>query len=605
MFTLLYVDDEPDLLDLCKLFLEREREFSVLTVTSAREALEILEEGAVDAIISDYQMPVMDGIEFLKEVRTKFKDIPFILFTGKGREEVAIEAFDNGADFYIQKGGHPRAQFGELSHKIRQAIRRKKAEEELHMMHSTVSNAPEGILWINENGGITFFNDTICAMLGYTREEFTGLTVRDISPKFIERHFDPNWFQTKQRKILTVQDINRKKDGSDIPVEISLNYSEFGPRAYVFAFVRDITDRKKAEDELKSAYEKNQGLMDYANDAIFIADAETGILIDANKKTQELTGRTLSEIQGIHESKLHPEEEEEKYRAYFKKHALEGTGLQEEIIVDRRGNYIPVIVSTTILDLGGRRCMMGIFHDISDIKKANTALQLANKKLNLLAEITRHDIRNKLTMLSGYLELLNDHPPEPQHSMFMAKLKDAVKMIEANIEFTKLYQDLGVVAPVWQNVDDTFFRACTHVDIKKIRFQSDATGIEVYADPLLERVFYNIVANAVEHGSQVSVIRLSATEMPEYLLIRIEDDGIGIPPHDKEAIFQKGFGKNTGLGLFLSREILSITNITIKESGEFQHGARFELSVPKGIYRFSKKGVTSPSNRPALSEQVF
>jgi len=142
MLTLLYVDDEPDLLDLCKLFLEREREFSVLTVTSAREALEILEKGAVDAIISDYQMPVMDGIEFLKEVRTKFKDIPFILFTGKGREEVAIEAFDNGADFYIQKGGHPRAQFGELSHKIRQAIRRKKAEEELHMMHSTVSNAP-------------------------------------------------------------------------------------------------------------------------------------------------------------------------------------------------------------------------------------------------------------------------------------------------------------------------------------------------------------------------------------------------------------------------------------------------------------------------------
>jgi signal transduction histidine kinase len=117
-------------------------------------------------------------------------------------------------------------------------------------------------------------------------------------------------------------------------------------------------------------------------------------------------------------------------------------------------------------------------------------------------------------------------------------------------------------------------------------------------------VFYNIVANAVEHGSQVSVIRLSATEMPECLLIRIEDDGIGIPTHDKEKIFQKGFGKNTGLGLFLSREILSITNITIKESGEFQRGARFELCVPKGIYRLSKKGVSSSSNRVALSEKV-
>ncbi|MGA2912488.1 MAG: PAS domain S-box protein [Methanoregula sp.] len=597
MISLLYVDDEPDLLDLCKHFLEREKEFSVITVTSAQKAIEILDEGTIEAIISDYQMPVMDGIEFLKQVRMKFTDIPFILFTGKGREEVAIEAFDNGADFYLQKGGDPRAQFGELSHKIRQAIRRKKAEEELRMMHSTVSNAPEGILWINEDGGITFFNDTICTMLGYTREEFAALTIRDISPQFIENHLVTDWFQKKQRKILTVQDINRKKDGSRIPVEISLNYSEFGPRAYVFAFVRDITDRKKADDELKSAYEKNQGLMDHANDAIFIADAETGMVIDANKKTQELIGRSLSEIQTLHESDLHPKEEEEKYRVYFKKHAEEGTGLQEQIIVDLKGNYIPVIVSATTLDLGGRRCMMGIFHDISDIKKAHNALQLANKKLNLLAEITRHDIRNKLTMLSGYLELFTDHPPEPQHSMYLAKLKSAVKMIEANIEFTKLYQDLGIVAPVWQNVDDTFFKACTHVDIKKIRFQSEAGGLEVFADPLLERVFYNIVANAVEHGNQVSVVRLSTTELPDCLVIQIEDDGIGIPPHDKETIFRKGFGKNTGLGLFLSREILSITNITIKESGEFQHGARFEMCVPKGIYRFSKKTVTNERNR--------
>jgi signal transduction histidine kinase len=160
-------------------------------------------------------------------------------------------------------------------------------------------------------------------------------------------------------------------------------------------------------------------------------------------------------------------------------------------------------------------------------------------------------------------------------------------MIAANIDFTKLYQDLGVVAPVWHDVSDTFFKACTHIDIKKIRFESDADGVEIFADPLLERVFYNIVANAVEHGSRVSVVRLSSLEVPDGLLIRLDDDGIGIPSYDKESIFQRGYGKNTGLGLFLSREILSITNITIKESGEFQHGARFEMFVPKGVYRFS------------------
>jgi len=587
MISLLYVDDEPDLLDLCKLFLEREGEFSVVTVTSAPGALELLKEQPFDAIISDYQMPVMDGIEFLKKVRMEFKDIPFILFTGRGREEVVIEAINCGADFYLQKGGAPRAQFSELSHKIRQAIRTKQVEQELRMMKFTVSNAAEGILWINLMGGITFFNDTICTMLGYTREEFALLTIRDINPHFIENHLGQLWSKVWERKYLTVDDTNRKKDGSIIPVEILLNYVEFGPNAYVFAFVRDITDRKRAEDELKSAYEKNKGLMDYANDAIFIADAKTGMLLDANKKAQELIGRTLAEIQLMRESELHPKEEEEKYRAYFKKHVIDGRGSQEEIVVDKIGNHIPVIVSATILDLGGRRCMMGIFHNISDIKKAQDALQLANKKLNLLAEITRHDIRNKLTVLGGYLELFTDHPPEPLHSMYLTKLKSAVKMIAANIDFTKLYQDLGVVAPVWHDVSDTFFKACTHIDIKKIRFESDADGVEIFADPLLERVFYNIVANSVEHGNRVSVVRLSSLEVPDGLLIRIDDDGIGIPSHDKETIFQRGFGKNTGLGLFLSREILSITNITIKESGEFQHGARFEMFVPKSVYRFS------------------
>ena len=153
-------------------------------------------------------------------------------------------------------------------------------------MKFTVSNAAEGILWINLMGGITFFNDTICTMLGYTREEFALLTIRDINPHFIENHLGPLWSRVRERKYLTVEDTNRKKDGSIIPVEILLNYVEFGPNAYVFAFVRDITDRKRAEDELKSAYEKNKGLMDHANDAIFIADAKTGMLLDANTKVR-------------------------------------------------------------------------------------------------------------------------------------------------------------------------------------------------------------------------------------------------------------------------------------------------------------------------------
>ncbi|MFY9749830.1 MAG: response regulator, partial [Methanoregula sp.] len=111
MYNLLYVDDEDSLLDLTKLYMELSGEFSVDTATSAKEAIGMLVKRPYAAIISDYQMPDMDGIEFLKKVRTSGNTIPFILFTGRGREEIAIQALNEGADFYLQKGGEPKSQF--------------------------------------------------------------------------------------------------------------------------------------------------------------------------------------------------------------------------------------------------------------------------------------------------------------------------------------------------------------------------------------------------------------------------------------------------------------------------------------------------------------
>ena len=119
MFSLLYVDDEADLLELGKLFLEKGGEFSVVTENSAREGLQKLAEIRFNAVISDYQMPGMDGIELLKQVRSLYGSLPFLLFTGRGREEVVIEAINNGADFYVQKGGDPLAQFAELGTRSR------------------------------------------------------------------------------------------------------------------------------------------------------------------------------------------------------------------------------------------------------------------------------------------------------------------------------------------------------------------------------------------------------------------------------------------------------------------------------------------------------
>jgi CheY-like chemotaxis protein len=151
MFHILYVDDEPELLEIGRIFLEHSGQFTVDTITSAPAALSLLKTTSYDAIISDYQMPEMDGIAFLKTVRAADKNIPFILFTGRGREEVVIQALNEGADFYLQKGGESRSQFAELGHVITRAVERKRANEtilHLNRLYAVVSRINRAVIHI-------------------------------------------------------------------------------------------------------------------------------------------------------------------------------------------------------------------------------------------------------------------------------------------------------------------------------------------------------------------------------------------------------------------------------------------------------------------------
>ena len=165
MYTILYVDDEPDILDISKIFLEEEGNFRVDTSGSAKKMLDSSTIPTYDAIITDYQMPGMNGIQFLIEIRKQYGDIPVIIFTGKGREEIVIEALNNGADFYVQKGGEPSAQYADLGHKIIQAILKKRAERSVDNLNKIFSALPVGVLLLNEDTVITHASRTIAGMV--------------------------------------------------------------------------------------------------------------------------------------------------------------------------------------------------------------------------------------------------------------------------------------------------------------------------------------------------------------------------------------------------------------------------------------------------------
>ena len=222
-----------------------------------------------------------------------------------------------------------------------------------------------------------------------------------------------------------------------------------------------------------------------------------------------------------------------------------------------------------------------------ELLSVNEALEQVNKKLNILSSVTRHDILNKITALLVYLELSQELTKDPSLLEYIHKEIDTIRSIERQIDFTRYYQDIGVRSPEWQDVSSIIRSVAAQLPLEAVTLQVHLDGISVFSDPLIEKVFYNLMENSVRHGEHITAISVSIQKSADALTIVYEDNGIGIPPENKEKIFIRGFGKHTGLGLFLIREILSITGITIAETGEYGKGARFEINVPQDRIRQS------------------
>ena len=293
---------------------------------------------------------------------------------------------------------------------------------------------------------------------------------------------------------------------------------------------------------------------------------------------KELTDKTLTELLITPLADL--------IRSGIAETEFAGTAYREEMVLHTRAGlpFIAEVAVSIIFIQTDPRYLVQI-HDIDEIRRAHDAVEQANRKLNILSSVTRHDILNRIMITSVYSEELKQELSNPTHVKQINAIRQANDEIYALIAFTGQYQDLGVQAPLWQQVEKTLMKRTITGQLQGIMLTTDLGDLEIYADQMLEKVLFNLVENSIRHGQDVSEIRLSRYEENGDCIILYEDDGGGISEEDKKEIFKKGFGKNTGLGLFLIREFLSITGITIIEDGEPGKGVRFVIRVPKGRWR--------------------
>lgn len=240
----------------------------------------------------------------------------------------------------------------------------------------------------------------------------------------------------------------------------------------------------------------------------------------------------------------------------------------------------------------GSQGYLCIFRDVTSRKQAELALVTANRKINLLTRITRHDLENKLMIVHGYIALLRKVSQTPAQKEYLNKQEAAVNVMREHVAFTRKYQQLGAQAPVWQPAETVIRKAKTQVFMDQVSFTCSVGLVEILADTMLERVFYNLMDNAIRYGGD-KLTRITVTSHKDGIafVLVVEDDGEGISSEAMNHLFEQGFGKNTGLGLFLSREILGITDITIEQTGAPGSGARFEIRVPPGKFRYIGNGA--------------
>ncbi|HMB50430.1 PAS domain-containing response regulator [Natronoarchaeum rubrum] len=365
----LIVDDNPRFGELAEMFLEEEFEdIRVRAVTSAAEGEEVLSEAPVDCVVSDYQMPERDGVEFLRAVREDHPDLPFIIMTGKGDETVASEAISAGVTDYIRKEAGSE-HYDLLAHRIRNVVGQRRAEQAKKARNRRIRRVYEriddGFVALDEELRLTYANSRAAELLGHSEDELMGKRATDVFPGIEDTEFyEAAAGVLEDQEVLSVEEYY---DLLDAWFEVRIFPDVDGLSIYF----RDISERKRRRQELERSRKRYRALVDTAPTAIAVIDADDGSIVELNQSAESLLGYDSEALSGESHTKLHPPEDEGLYETLFHERLESGAGMvskhadgSQVNICTADGERIPVEISSQVIELENERLVQSVIRDV-------------------------------------------------------------------------------------------------------------------------------------------------------------------------------------------------------------------------------------------------
>ncbi|MBN1763608.1 MAG: PAS domain S-box protein [Methanomicrobia archaeon] len=493
---ILHVDDEPDVLISTKRFLERRNaNFSIDGATSVEEGIELLNSVDYDVVLSDYKMPGMDGLEFLDYLRQSGNTVPFIMFTGKGREEVAMEALNKGANHYLQKGGEIKSLYGTLAHVIKEVVEKnrtedalKKSEKEYQAIFETTGTA---MVIIEEDTTLSLVNTKFEELSGYSREEVEGKKswTEFVVEEDLERMKEYHRLRRIDLDAAPTNYVFRFIDKAGNVKDIFLSISVIPGTKKSVAALLDVTERKRAEDVLRENEEKYKTLVENAPFGIYYSDVK-GAFLYGNEKAEEIVGYKRDELIGKNYLKLKLLDPKGLSKA-IKLLALNAlgraTGPDEFVLYRKDGSKRSVEIWTQMVTINGEKVVLGMVEDITERNRAAETLRKSKEHLEVILRtmpfgIFTVDLEKKITSWSHGAKILTGLRAED----VIGKTCTEIWKCTACLENCCLYAG-GVKKPVYRKecqitVGGRALTVSKNVDFLKDKEGHVIGGLETFED---------------------------------------------------------------------------------------------------------------------------